>query len=45
MVNVKPEPSQEGNLIPYVIQPMADLPPKIKKKRSSKKLSVSTVLR
>jgi hypothetical protein len=34
MVSVKPEPSQEGNLVPYVIKPMADLPSIIKKRNS-----------
>ncbi|XP_063683196.1 glyoxal reductase-like [Bolinopsis microptera] len=37
MVNIKAEPSQEGNIVPYMIQPMADLPIKTKKRKGDKK--------
>ena len=36
MVNIKTEPSQEGNIVPYMIQPMADLPLKSKKRKGDK---------
>ncbi|KAL5269899.1 hypothetical protein ACHWQZ_G003386 [Mnemiopsis leidyi] len=33
LVSIKRECSQEGNLVPYMIQPMAELPSKVKKKK------------
>ena len=46
LVSIKRECSQEGNLVPYMIQPMAELPSKVKKKKVKigGKRSVSTFI-
>ena len=45
MVSIKRESSQEGNLVPYMIQPMEEVPKKVKRKKVKigEKSAVSTV--
>ena len=44
VVSIKRESSQEGNLVPYMIQPMEEVPKKVKRKKVKigEKSAVST---